>query len=707
MNPQLLAIRIKDGVFVGNGAASKDESWLTLNKVSAVINCAGHQLVNGFPTVRYLTFFWDDNGTSTLFDAPAALHRVQEFVDQALSAGECVLVHSMNGLNRASTLVVAYLMCRYAWCMDSALDFLEVAHPDANIHEEYVTQLRQLEAHVSPHEDRDIMHPQVDTAPFSLDNEQWLLRNTFLNSLPIDHYRSAAQRYIAEADAAAATKPRTQRIKFVEASAPLFSFSARPYEGGILSSGAAPLTRKLESDDPCPLGPWTFVPLEETEGYDHAATQHPPAVSANTKKPPPTLTNESPAPAPTANPTSAQFARSSEGLSAGALAKPESPADSSSPSRASSTLDPGSFASDTLKVPKPHAQTQSPDTPSLSRRPAGASGGSHRSSPRRSSLTPSPSASPPQSHLRPSGSPPSEPMVIPGADAALVELKEAASEHPPPRFERVHSANAPSTLDVMPMPVLRPGRDRPHRMAAHDAQSSTRGSVTDGPSPAQGASRAAAPASPPMVAWAAPGPLQRHPLPVAQQYRRVAQSLVRQASMGGNGMPRGGGTPRGVGSPTSAGGPTPTAFSPRVKARRYDSPRALAGEAPAVQRIFYQHGVRGPRGGAARTNSRERGGTTPRDHPTPPGQRPPPHLHSPTAEPHRRRGLSQDHRQPSKRVSGTFASPRPQSATHASPRGYDRHTAATMNRMREQGLPGNRITRPAAPPPAAVRRKKA
>jgi len=56
------AIKIKDGLFIGDDFASKDLEFIQNNKVTRIVNCAGLEVDNTFMDigVQYLTYFWND-----------------------------------------------------------------------------------------------------------------------------------------------------------------------------------------------------------------------------------------------------------------------------------------------------------------------------------------------------------------------------------------------------------------------------------------------------------------------------------------------------------------------------------------------------------------------------------------------------------------------------------------------------------------------
>ncbi|KAG8343249.1 Dual specificity phosphatase catalytic domain [Trypanosoma vivax] len=185
---ELIAVRVKDGVFVGNAVAAQDRDFITLNKITHVINCAGGELPDLFADdgVKYLTFPWKDPTgsvcTAVMFDsADENIKQTVQFIDEALGAGDCVLVHSQFGLSRSPALIAAYMIMKYDWKLESAISFLEMAHKDMCIKPHFMRQLRMFSKR--NHIDHDVFDVEVDDSSFGLDNVQWMLRNTLLNGL--------------------------------------------------------------------------------------------------------------------------------------------------------------------------------------------------------------------------------------------------------------------------------------------------------------------------------------------------------------------------------------------------------------------------------------------------------------------------------------------------------------------------------------------
>lgn len=89
---------------------------MAANKITHIINCAGHQLPNHWQPigVKYLTFNWLDTDQQIILDAKdAAINECYNFIEEAVSKAESTLVHSVRGYNRAGCVITAYLMLKY------------------------------------------------------------------------------------------------------------------------------------------------------------------------------------------------------------------------------------------------------------------------------------------------------------------------------------------------------------------------------------------------------------------------------------------------------------------------------------------------------------------------------------------------------------------------------------------------------------------
>ncbi|KPA78198.1 putative dual specificity protein phosphatase [Leptomonas pyrrhocoris] len=331
---ELIAVRVKDGIFAGNRGAAADKTFLIMNKITHVINCAGAEVgdfFSGEPGFSYLSFPWKDAAgsvcTTILFDAADGnITRAVNFIDEALAVGECVLVHSVYGKSRSPALIAAYLIIKYGWKLESALAYINMAHPDAEIKPHFQRQLRQFaKRHAA---DRDIFALDVDDSHFGLDNDQWMLRNTLLNGLLYDSqmsnplYKQCTEKVDVGAPVNTKTTTARPRITFVDTKKntdveskvtcpvvnPTTPFHADPASTdpssfiglrgtsslrtprrspSILSRSTSPCERRLESDPrSCPKGRQTLVvvhsgTMETATSSTTGKLERPPALHSN------------------------------------------------------------------------------------------------------------------------------------------------------------------------------------------------------------------------------------------------------------------------------------------------------------------------------------------------------------------------------------------------------------------------------------------
>lgn len=67
--------------------------------------------------------------------------QISNFIDEALEKGDSVLVHSLDGTGRCIACLAAYLMCRFYWGFEKALEFLCSKRPDASPNNGFTQQV--------------------------------------------------------------------------------------------------------------------------------------------------------------------------------------------------------------------------------------------------------------------------------------------------------------------------------------------------------------------------------------------------------------------------------------------------------------------------------------------------------------------------------------------------------------------------------------
>ncbi|CAK83216.1 unnamed protein product (macronuclear) [Paramecium tetraurelia] len=177
------AIKIKDGLFLGDQFAAQDLEFIVTNKVSRIINCASKQLPNHWESIGivYLSFPWMDNDQQVIFQQDEIINNVMKFVDDALNNGESVIVLSVKGHNRSVATLCVYFMKKYRWTLYKTLQYMHNRRPDLEIRAHFFNQLLSVETRLQKQGygaktyNWDEIHTQGE-------NDEIVLRNTYLNS---------------------------------------------------------------------------------------------------------------------------------------------------------------------------------------------------------------------------------------------------------------------------------------------------------------------------------------------------------------------------------------------------------------------------------------------------------------------------------------------------------------------------------------------
>ena len=102
------AIKVKDGIFIGDELAAQDFEFAVSNKVTHVINCAGTQIRNYWDHlgIKYMTFNWLDHDQQVILDPnDKNANAIFNFIQEAENLAESVLIHSVRGQNRSATVL--------------------------------------------------------------------------------------------------------------------------------------------------------------------------------------------------------------------------------------------------------------------------------------------------------------------------------------------------------------------------------------------------------------------------------------------------------------------------------------------------------------------------------------------------------------------------------------------------------------------------
>ncbi|CAD8044326.1 unnamed protein product [Paramecium primaurelia] len=177
------AIKIKDGLFLGDQFAAQDLEFIVTNKVSRIINCASKQIPNHWESIGivYMSFPWLDNDQQVILQQDEIINNIMKFVDDALNNGESVIVLSVKGHNRSVATLCVYFMKKYRWTLYKTLQYMHNRRPDLEIRAHFFNQLLSVETRLQK-QGYGAKTYNWDETYTQGDNDEIILRNTYLNS---------------------------------------------------------------------------------------------------------------------------------------------------------------------------------------------------------------------------------------------------------------------------------------------------------------------------------------------------------------------------------------------------------------------------------------------------------------------------------------------------------------------------------------------
>ncbi|CAK60349.1 unnamed protein product (macronuclear) [Paramecium tetraurelia] len=179
------AIKVKDGLFLGDQFASQDLEFIVTNKISRIINCASKQIPNHWESIGiiYMSFPWIDNNQQIIFQSDESINIAIKFIDDALINGESVIVLSAKGHNRSVAVLCVYLMKKYRWTLYKTLQFMHNRRPDLEMKAHFFNQLLSIETRLQK-QGYGAKTFNWDELYTQGENDEILIRNTYLNSQP-------------------------------------------------------------------------------------------------------------------------------------------------------------------------------------------------------------------------------------------------------------------------------------------------------------------------------------------------------------------------------------------------------------------------------------------------------------------------------------------------------------------------------------------
>ncbi|KAA6385743.1 MAG: putative dual specificity phosphatase domain protein [Streblomastix strix] len=164
--------KVRDGLFIGTYEAAASEEFITSNRITHVVNCAGSHVPNRFMRIgiHYLTFFLLDEDTSIFIDQEGINpDSVYNFIEEAMREYEGVMIHSVLGRSRALIVAAAYMMRKYEWDAAFAVEVVSSCRR-IRMRPAFELQLRKYEEQL----------PMIVWSP-ELYEEEYVIRNTYFN----------------------------------------------------------------------------------------------------------------------------------------------------------------------------------------------------------------------------------------------------------------------------------------------------------------------------------------------------------------------------------------------------------------------------------------------------------------------------------------------------------------------------------------------
>lgn len=136
-------------LYVGNRHTAGNRAWCREHAIAGIVNLAAVDGVqNHFPEqIDYLTLTLvdADKDGDPLTDLLANYKQAKPFIDALLARKQAVLVHCMEGVSRAGSIMIAYLMELERLPLATAVELVRYARPQINPNHGFMRTLIRLE----------------------------------------------------------------------------------------------------------------------------------------------------------------------------------------------------------------------------------------------------------------------------------------------------------------------------------------------------------------------------------------------------------------------------------------------------------------------------------------------------------------------------------------------------------------------------------
>jgi protein-tyrosine phosphatase len=139
------ATHVIDNLYLGSAFNAVDYTWLKLNEIKMIINVAPG-ISNFYPNeFEYYNIDVEDLNNATMIPHFEAFYRL---ITQ--NPDKRIFVHCFAGKSRSASLVLYYLVKKYHWSIEYAINFLKERRESININCTFIEELTKLEKTPNP-----------------------------------------------------------------------------------------------------------------------------------------------------------------------------------------------------------------------------------------------------------------------------------------------------------------------------------------------------------------------------------------------------------------------------------------------------------------------------------------------------------------------------------------------------------------------------
>lgn len=137
--------RVMDNLYIGNMIAARSKDILKAYNIKHIIQVSNDFQPPYADTYHYLWINVPDDLNTNLYEF---FDGTYNFIEKYLKKYEPVLIHCAAGVSRSGTILIAYLMKKFAISYKDALEMARYVRPCINPNESFVHQLKIYENEV-------------------------------------------------------------------------------------------------------------------------------------------------------------------------------------------------------------------------------------------------------------------------------------------------------------------------------------------------------------------------------------------------------------------------------------------------------------------------------------------------------------------------------------------------------------------------------